>query len=652
MLNKIKNFPVLLIPVVLCVFVVFGFSSVSADTPTTLSLQPVNNVPWSQSVTITGSLINNTGSGLAGKQVTFTGTGSTSFLSVVTNSTGGFSVTGTAPSTVANGWTVQAHFAGDSFCTSSESNAILYNTIKHKTNLGFSITPAKTSPSSHFKIVGTIIDSITKAGISSQKISFSATSPIIVNKTTTNSSGKFAITDLMAPNIFGNYTIQASFSGNSSYEKSFSSKKTLTVSESKPNFIVIMTDDQRWNDFVSMPSVKSRIADQGINFTNFFISYPLCCPSRATFLTGLYAHNHGVLSNSPPFGAKSFNDTSTLAVWLKQKGYTTSLIGKYMNGYDEIAPKVPPGWNDWHVFYFGGYYNYSLSENGVKHYFGNKADDYGTDVIKDRAMKFIKTANRPFFLEFTPYAPHNGNPYPVVAPRHIGTCDNLTSTKEPSYNETDVSDKPAFVKKQKPLRQSDADVLDSDYKTRICSLKAVDEAVAGILDTLGPEINNTMIIYMTDNGYMLGEHRLAGKIVLYDESIRSPLLVRYPPFISDHQVNDKLISNIDLAPTIASLAGITPPTKVDGMSFVPMIKNENSTWRDGVLLENLDPNGTIPTMYGVRTIDFKYLELDTGEKELYDLRIDPYELDNKINDTTYTDIINDLTMKLAALKQE
>lgn len=413
----------------------------------------------------------------------------------------------------------------------------------------------------------------------------------------------------------------------------------------RPNVIVIETDDQRWDTVDYMPTVKNRLVAEGVAFSNSFVTTSLCCPSRASFLTGRYAHNHGVWDNAPPNGGVTeFQDSSTLATWLKGGGYTTSFIGKYLNGYPGISPYIPPGWDDWHASLKR--YNSVFNDNGVI----NSYSDYSTDVMRDLAISFIDRAQKPFFLWLTPHAPHADGRYPkppIVAPRHANSCEGLPLHRPVSFNEEDVSDKPTFVKNTPLMSELQIAELDTFRKAQICSLKAVDEAIAAILDSLGTELDNTVIIFTSDNGYLWGEHRLAQKDKSYEESIRVPLVIRYPMLIAAGQTNSKLVLNIDLAPTIAALAGVNVPTNVNGRSLLPLFTSPANSWRDAVLIEHR------MTKFGVRTERYKYVDYtDTGEKEFYDLALDPFELDNAVNNSSYATVISDLANRLGLLKNE
>ncbi len=395
-----------------------------------------------------------------------------------------------------------------------------------------------------------------------------------------------------------------------------------------------------------MPTVMTQLVGQGMLFTNYYVTTALCCPSRSSFFTGLYAHDHKVRQDGPPLGGyQMFNDTSTLALWLHNAGYMTSMMGKYLNEYNQPF-YIPPGWDDWHVFSpEPNYNNYNLTENGVLHYFGNRPDNYSTDVLVKRALNFIQNAPRPFFLDLAVFAPHYGF---VVDKQDIGTCGNIAMPIPPSFNESDVG-KPKWVKAQPIITITELATMQKQYQNYICTLKAVDRGVASIITTLGPELSNTVIIYTSDNGILWGEHRFTFKKGNnYEESIHMPLIIRFPPLIPSPMNNTDLTLNIDLAPTIADLAGVAVPTPIDGMSLVPIIKNSNAPWRNDILLEFFRTKYAVDS--GVRTSQFKYLETgETGEEEFYDLSLDPYELHNQIMNSSYATTIAYLRSRLAQL---
>ena len=432
----------------------------------------------------------------------------------------------------------------------------------------------------------------------------------------------------------------------------------------RPNIVFIMTDDQRWDTLSYMTNVENMIAARGVLFKNAFATTPICCTSRASFLTGEYDHHLGVLGL--PGDATVFTKaSSTIAVWLKNIGYSTSLVGKYLNGYYKLSPWIPPGWDNWRVHIDNGdpYYNYSLNENGVVRSYGSSATDYSTDVFASLALNFIKEhANRPFFLLFTPSAPHgNSAGVPTPAPRHNGRFANIELWRPPSWFEPDVSDKPAWLQLLSPTGGSN---LDNYRIKQLESLLAVDEAV-GSINNLLDELqltNDTIVVYTSDQGVAWGEHRWGLKLVGYEESIRIPFIMRYPRLITEPREENRIVLNIDVAPTLAELSGTVVPGPINGRSLVDIIKNVSTIWRDDFLLEFKAVWYAPPDYNGVRAKRWKYIKSEPGLfqpsafEELYDLESDPYELNNLL----YTDPSNpayqqkaiELRIRLEQLKAE
>lgn len=429
----------------------------------------------------------------------------------------------------------------------------------------------------------------------------------------------------------------------------------------RPNIVLIVTDDQPPDSLPhvppAMPYLQGRLedpSDHWITFPNAFLNTPLCCPSRATLLTGRYSHHTGVLRNDD---GRLLDESSTLAVWLHRAGYFTGLAGKYLNRYPfGRGPYVPLGWDRWAGKMQGGggsvYYDYTLIEQGFPVPYGSEPEDYSTDVIAARAVEFIRTApeDRPFFLEVTPTSPHS--PW-VPAPRDAGAY--ASAAGPPSVGEEDVSDKPAWVRGLPELGPAVRAVLDQDRRRAFEALRAVDDAVRKIVEALRErgELEETVILYLTDNGFSFGEHRWVGKQCPYEECIRTPFVVRYPGATS--RVDGHLVSNVDVAPTVADLAGITPGLPADGRSLVPLLEGSvPAGWRRGVLLEWAgDP--LVPAWWGVRTEDLSYVEHGTGELELYDLTgaagpPDPFQLDNRADDPAYAGLRAELAALLERLR--
>jgi arylsulfatase A-like enzyme len=425
----------------------------------------------------------------------------------------------------------------------------------------------------------------------------------------------------------------------------------------KHNVVLIVTDDEDLAAHAFMPKTKALIEDQGATFANYFISYPWCCPSRASILRGQYAHNTNVVGNEPPWGGyETFHglglEQSTLATWLQAAGYRTAMIGKYLNRYVPEKDSVPPGWDEWHV---GGNahasYDYVLNENGRAVRYGSEPDDYLNDVLTRKANEVIRTSaadGEPFFLYVLPFNPHSPS---IAAPRHEGMFASAELPRPASFNEADVSDKPAFIRQLPPLDEKQIAYLEFEYRRRIASLLAVDDMVESIVRTLDAtgQLDDTYVIYSSDNGFHMGQHRLiAGKDTPYDEDIRVPMVMRGPGVPAGLRI-EAMVGNIDLAPTIAEIAAADIPDFVDGRSFLPLLQEPEQPWRQAYLIERRrleeqlvrqsgftqltsEELDRTAVFNGIRSADSLYVEYDTGERELYDLRADPFQLANGIDD--------------------
>ncbi|HWL89942.1 MAG TPA: sulfatase, partial [Actinomycetota bacterium] len=335
--------------------------------------------------------------------------------------------------------------------------------------------------------------------------------------------------------------------------------------------------------------------------------------------------------NLGPFGgwpAFQASESDTIATALDAAGYRTALIGKYLNGYGGAGLYVPPGWDRWFAFAGGGaYYNYTIFDDAAGPgpvSYGSRPKDYSTDVVRRKAVGFIRSAptDAPFFLMVTPFAPHQ----PVVpAPRHVGAFAGAPVPLRPSVNEVNVTDKPAYVRARPMV---DPEKVRRLTRRRWEMLLAVDEMVSRIVAVLEEtgRGSNTLVIFTSDNGYLLNEHRWQGKLVPYEESIRVPMIVRLPGEIPAGTVSDALVSNVDLAPTLADFAGA--PLAADGVSLRQLLIDEVSFVRSSVVLEHIVGGTTVPTYCGVRTRSFTFVHYATGEEELYDLTQDPSQLIN------------------------
>ncbi len=472
--------------------------------------------------------------------------------------------------------------------------------------------------------------------------------------------------------------------------------------DGRPNVLVIMTDDQAAADVRYMTNVRRLLVAKGTTFSNAITSFPLCCPSRASFITGQFAHNHGVSSNFEPSYYSLRSRGNSLPVWLHRAGYFTSLIGKYLTGYGTRDPRdVPPGYSDWRGlldFSSYDYFNYVLNQNGRLrtrgdpdyaralvelarrvsserpqtvldvaklllqlfrggYYGAQRASDYSPDVtasITARILRGQRRARRPFFVWWAPAAPHREDVNsqrgrvgadPRPPPRLRGSLSRYRLPRPPSFDERDNSDKPRLVRALPLLSPKALAQLKLNYQGRIGSLLSVDEGVGRLLRVLRStgQLKNTVIMFVSDNGWVQGEHRIPGdKYVPYEESLRVPLIFRGPGFPARRVVR-RQVSNVDLAPTILALAGARARRLLDGLSLLPFAHDPARAPERALPIEatgNLFPVEGFPQPYdvvysGLRSPGWKYVRWSYGDRELYDLRRDPYELRNLAGEPRY-----------------
>ena len=382
--------------------------------------------------------------------------------------------------------------------------------------------------------------------------------------------------------------------------------------KSRANIIVLLTDDQETASLRIMKTVNKEMKRKGVTMKRFYDNFPLCCPSRTTLLTGQYAHNHNVLSNTAPDGGYGvFNELhgeNNLALWLQAAGYRTGYIGKFLNEYAEpdeygtLPVDVPRGWDDWRVLApsRAQYFGYTLNQNGSLTEFSEAEKDYSTDIFTTKAKRFIRQSSRapnPFFLTLGYAAPHGGgggepgrscNRAAVPAPRHLGTLkDELKGNLPTSFNEADVSDKPSPVAERAPLTPGQiSDIL----RKRRCaweSLLAVDESVGAILNELKRDKlrNDTYVFFVSDNGLLRGEHRIrSDKRFLYEESSRVPFIARGPQLPRGEQSSD-VVANADIAATVLEISGAAAGLTQDGQSLLPSLENPDFERGRAVLFE-------------------------------------------------------------------
>ena len=448
------------------------------------------------------------------------------------------------------------------------------------------------------------------------------------------------------------------------------------------NVIFILSDDHRF-DFMGftgkVPWLQTpnmdRLAKEGSYFRNTFVTTALCSPSRASILTGLYSHTHTVVDNAAP-------DPPELIFfpqYLQKAGYKTSFFGKWHMGADSDAPR--PGFDHWESFRGqGDYYNPTLNINGKQ--IAYKDSTYVTDLLTEHAMEWLKNRekDKPFFLYLSHKAVH-AEFHP--AKRHRGLYKDKPLPQPPSFKTSDTQVKgkrnPSSVKRegdsgapwsgeeyygkgrtpdwQKMQRESwhgvdymyDGTISFDDFYRRYCeSLLAVDESIGKVLAFLDEAglAESTLVIYMGDNGFSFGEHGLIDKRHFYEESVKVPFLVRCPELFQGGRTRDELIQNIDVAPTILEVAGIEKPEHMHGNSIIPLLTNKSTKWRDRIFYEyywEYDFPQT-PTMHGVRTERYKLIRYhgvwDTNE--FYDLKEDPYEMNNLIASPEHQELIESL----------
>jgi N-acetylglucosamine-6-sulfatase len=430
----------------------------------------------------------------------------------------------------------------------------------------------------------------------------------------------------------------------------------------QPNFVVILTDDQDDQDSTRLMPHLAAMAAQGVTFTNSFVDLPLCCPSRVSFLTGQSAHNNRITGNKPPNGGYaefSIGEASNLGAWLQAAGYRTAMMGKLMNGYGEGQAAehvhIMPGWNEWdvlttrqdsteldsdHVGY--RYYGYTLNENGVLVDHGKKPEDYQTDVLAAKGEDFIRSSAGPFLLVLEPIAPHGAHGddavdgekgFPEPAPRYVAALPKLPFKPSPNFNEADLSDKTGAFQRMAAVQTGGSDqfqdpgVMAASFADRRRTMLAVDDMLQRLIDALREtgKLDNTYIIFTSDNGYSQGAHRWQGKVVLFEEAARVPLVI-FGPGTGAGRTRSQLVNNLDVVATIVERAGATPAGRtLDGRSLAPVLADAAAPWRSALLIENHHERA-------VRTKSWMYGESATywegAESELYSMNQDPLQLRN------------------------
>lgn len=414
----------------------------------------------------------------------------------------------------------------------------------------------------------------------------------------------------------------------------------VAARDDRPNVVVIMVDDMSTTEMQYLPKVNALIAGEGVTFDRAFDNTPVCCPARATLLTGQHSRHHGVSTNKPSQGQgyQALDSTNTLATWMMAAGYRTTFIGKYMNGYGQWGylpdvannREVPPGWSDFQGLVGSiKYQNYTINDNGRLVEYGSRPADYQTDVLADRATASIVDAaggDEPFFLWVSSLSPHtaSGKP-PLAAPRHRRSFDGIALPRPPNFDEVDVSDKPGFVRSQPPVTALRAEKMRIHYEARVEALQSVDDLVEDVYEALASsdQLHDTLIVFLSDNGYMFGNHRLEGKVRVYEESSRVSLAVRGGPFVGGTTITAP-VSNADLAPTIVAATGIAAGRVMDGVDLADAVDRPERYGDRAILIESVEG----PAYSAVRTADWLWVEYLGSGRELYDMRVDPYQLES------------------------
>jgi len=415
----------------------------------------------------------------------------------------------------------------------------------------------------------------------------------------------------------------------------------------RPNIVFVITDDQRWDamgcaghPFLKTPNMD-RLAREGAMFANAFVTTPLCSPSRSSFLTGQYVHTTGVIGNGPAMNPISHR-LVTFPRLLKDAGYESAYVGKWHMGNDD-APR--PGFDRWVSFKGQGVYkNPVLNVDGKP----EQKDGYITDIISDYAVDFI---NREHAKPFVLYVGHKAVHGPFTpAERHAGMYETEPLPQRPNVND-DMSGKPA-VRRERLKENAKTKVGEQLTRNQLRCLLSVDEGLGRILDALDAKklADDTLVIFTSDNGYFWNEHDLGDKRAAYEESIRVPLLMRYPSLIKPGTKPTEMALNIDIAPTVLQLGGATVPKDVHGKSLVPIFENKLGEWRGGALFEYfMEERFTrVPSWQALRTDRWKYIHYTDVENadELYDLQADPYEMKNLIADAGSAEQLKSLKAEL------
>jgi arylsulfatase A-like enzyme len=472
----------------------------------------------------------------------------------------------------------------------------------------------------------------------------------------------------------------------------------------RPNIVVVMADDMRFTELRFAPTVR-RLARHGVRFENSFSPFPLCCPARASFLTGRLSHNHDVYWHGAPHGYADFDDSRTLATSLKRAGYRTGFVGKYLNRYGPARSKVsgmksyryvPRGWTDWYAAFenpdepgiHGGTYHYFNTPFTINGRVRNHEGTYQARLTGRYTRTLVEKYHRrraPFFLYVNYLAPHNGLPYEADDPRGVrdrrGHRVKVNTPARPRWvrgrydrlidraagvprgggpTERDVSDKPGYIRRRPELSRSVRGAAKELTRQRAEAIHAMDRDIARTVRLLKRtgEWRNTVFVFTSDNGYYLGEHRIPqGKVHGHEPSLRVPLVVTGPGLRDGSRRFDPA-TTVDLAATVIDLARADPPRRPDGTSLLPTLRQGDRGWTRAVPIESSFGNRSRDSVYGardyrfgvgIRTSRYTYIRLRSGRQELYDLARDPHQLRSVHRDPSYRRVRRALRRAQAAM---
>lgn len=442
--------------------------------------------------------------------------------------------------------------------------------------------------------------------------------------------------------------------------------------DTRPNIVLITSDDQNAGDLRYMPKTQRLFAETGVEVSGFLSPHPLCCPARAEIMTGEYAQNNGVRHNRGPYGGYAAyvrsraNRTGNIGAWLQAAGYRTAMVGKMLNGYTKGSAR-PRGWDHWNPSTKGtyAYYGTRFENDGRPH----TTTRYVADVVTRYTNSYIRefTAasepRRPFFVWASHVGPHHALPVrpdhagPIPARRHAGLLAGTVNpaATSPSYLEADRSDKPLEVRSSSA---GSAVSLDRLAQLRGETVMSLDDSVASIIDRLDRAgvLDNTIVVYTSDNGFLTGEHNLLTKNFAYEEVLKVPFLVRGPG-LPGGTVSAEPITTVDLATTFLARARVLREVRAagrtDGIDFWPVLRGVRRANPTQLIQAGTDDPAALATLgwwwRGVRTARYTYAGWHSGQEELYDNLLDPHQLTSVHDDPRYAAVLTDLRARTAAL---